>query len=78
MTAEHGKPCTVWTQKPVNGEIIARINSKEQAGNLKDLIRQVMSEELVKATKGSAVQLVAQDGGSAEEIAGVFDFLDSF
>ena len=61
--------------RSINGEIIARINTKEQADVLKDLIRQVMSEELAKR---GAVQVAPQAENSEEEIAGVFDFLDSF
>ena len=64
--------------RSINGEIIARINAKGQADALKDLIRQVVSEELAKAAKGGAVQVVPQAENSEEEIAGVFDFLDSF
>ncbi len=60
----------------INGEIITRINAKEQADALRDLIRQVVSEELAK--KGGAVQMAPQTENSEEEIAGVFDFLDSF
>ena len=61
--------------RSINGEIIARINAKEQAEVLKDLIRQVVSEELAKR---GAVQVAPQAENSEEEIAGVFDFLDSF
>ena len=61
--------------RSVNGEIIARINAKEQADALKDLIRQVVSEELAKL---GTVQMVPQPENSEEEMAGVFDFLDSF
>ena len=61
--------------RSVNGEIIARINAKEQADALKDLIRQVVSEELAKL---GTVQMVPQAENSEEEMAGVFDFLDSF
>ena len=61
--------------RSVNGEIIARINAKEQADALKDLIRQVVSEELAKL---GTVQMVPQPENSKEEMAGVFDFLDSF
>ena len=61
--------------RSVNGEIIARINAKEQADALTDLIRQVVSEELAKL---GTVQMVPQTENSEEEMAGVFDFLDSF
>ena len=61
--------------RSINGEIIARINAKEQADALKGLIRQVVSEELEKR---GAVQAVPQAENSEEEMAGVFDFLDSF
>jgi len=64
--------------KSINSEIIARINAQEQANVLKDLIRQVVSEEFAKAAKAGAVQPVPMDESSAEEMAGVFDFLDSF
>ncbi len=64
--------------RSINGEIIARINAKEHADALKDLIRQAVSEEFSKAAKAGAVQLALSDGSSAEDIAGVFDFLDSF
>jgi len=64
--------------RSINGEIIARINAKEQANALKDLVRQAVSEEFTRAAKAGAVQLVPPDESSVEELAGVFDFLDSF
>ena len=62
-------------ERSINGEIIARINAKEQADALKDLIRQTVSEEL---DKRGAAPMVLQAENSEEEMAGVFDFLDSF
>ncbi len=62
----------------INSEIIARINAKEQANFLKDLIRQVVAEEFARAAKMGTVQPVPQDNNSEDDMAGVFDFLDSF
>ena len=62
----------------INKEIIARINAKEQTDVLKDFIRQVVSEELARATEGGSILPAAQTEASAEEINSVFDFLDSF
>jgi len=62
----------------INNEIIARINAKEQIDTLKDLIHQVVAEEFAKAARSGAVQLASQEENSTEDIAGVFDFLDSF
>ena len=62
----------------INREIIARINAKERADVLKELIRQVVAEELAKAPKDSFIQAAPQQENCAEEIESVFDFLDSF
>ncbi len=62
----------------INREIIARINTKELTNGLKDLIRQVLSEELAKALKGSMIQPISPSKTNEEEITSVFDFLDSF
>ena len=62
----------------INREIIARINAKERADVLKELIRQVVAEELAKVPKGSFIQTAPQQENCAEEIESVFDFLDSF
>ena len=62
----------------INKEIITRINAKEQADVLKEIIRQVVTEELAKATKDGPVQLPLQRENCAEEIDEVFDFLNSF
>ena len=62
----------------INREIIERINAKEQTNALRELIRQVVSEELARAEAGRAVRPAAQAEVSAEEINSVFDFLDSF
>ena len=62
----------------LNKEIIARINEKELTHVLKDCIRQAVSEEFSKAAKDGAVRLISQDENNAEEIAEVFNFLDSF
>ena len=62
----------------INKEIITRINAKEQADVLKEIIRQVVTEELAKATKDGPVQLPLQRENCAEEIDDVFDFLNSF
>ena len=62
----------------INKEIIARINAKEQTDVLKDFIRQVVSEELVRATGSGSIQPAAQVEASTDEINSVFDFLDSF
>ena len=62
----------------INKEIITRINAKEQADVLKELIRQVVTEELTNAAKDGPVQLPLQRETCAEEIDKVFDFLNSF
>ena len=62
----------------INSEIIARINAKEQNDALKDIIHQAVAEELAKAGRSCTVQLASQKENSTEDIAGVFDFLDSF
>lgn len=62
----------------INKEIIARINAKEQMDVLKDLIRQIVSEELARVTKSGPVRPAVQTEASVEEIDAVFDFLDSF
>jgi hypothetical protein len=62
----------------INKEIIARINAKEQTDVLKDLIRQVVSEQLANILQGGSVQPPPQQEDCAEEIENVFDFLDSF
>ena len=62
----------------INKEIITRINAKEQADVLKEIIRQVVTEELAKATKDAPAQLSFQQENCAEEIDEVFDFLSSF
>lgn len=62
--------------RSINKEIITRINAKEQEDRLKDLIHQAVSDELSKAAVSGLVQqppLV-----EAEDLNGVFDFLDSF
>lgn len=60
----------------INREIIARINAKEQADRLKDLIHQAVSDELSKAATRGLVQ--QSPPVEVEELNGVFDFLDSF
>ena len=62
----------------INKEIITRINAKEQVDVLKELIRQVVTEELAKAAKDGPVQLPLQRENCAEGIDEVFDFLNSF
>ena len=62
----------------INKEIITRINAKEQADVLKELIRQVVTEELAKAIKDGSAQLSLQRENCAEEIDEVFDFLNNF
>ena len=64
----------------INKEIITRINAKEQADVLKEIIRQVVTEEIAKATKDGPAQLSLQQEqeNCAEEIDDVFDFLNSF
>ena len=65
--------------KSINREIIMRINATEQANVLKELVRQVVAEELLKIPQGGSVQLLpTQRENCAEEIESVFDFLDSF
>lgn len=64
--------------KSINREIIMRINTTEQANVLKELIRQVVAEELAKIPQGGSVQPPLQQEDCAEEIEGVFDFLNSF
>ena len=62
----------------INKEIITRINAKEQADVLKEIIRQVVTEELARATKDGPAQLPLQRENCAEGIDEVFDFLNSF
>ena len=62
----------------INKEIITRINAKEQADVLKEIIRQVVTEELAKAAKDSPAQLPLQRENYTEGIDEVFDFLNSF
>ena len=64
--------------QPINKEIIARINAKEQTDVLKDFIRQVVSEQLANIPQGGSVQPPLQQENCVEEIENVFDFLDSF
>ena len=64
--------------KSINREIIMRINATEQANVLKELVRQVVAEELAKIPQGSSFQPSPQQEDCAEEIEGVFDFLNSF
>lgn len=64
--------------RTVNKEIIARINSKEQMDVLKDFIRQVVSEELTKATNSGSFSQAVQNENGAEDLENVFNFLDSF
>ena len=64
--------------RSINQEIIARINAKEQTDVLKELIRQIVSEELSRATEIGTIRPVAQGEASAEDINTVLDFLDSF
>lgn len=64
--------------KSINREIIMRINATEQANVLKELVRQVVAEELTKIPQGSSFQPPPQQEDCAEEIEGVFDFLNSF
>ena len=64
--------------KSINREIIMRINTTEQANVLKEVIRQVVAEELAKAPQGSPAQPPLQQENCAEEIESVFSFLDSF
>ena len=62
----------------INREIIERINAKGQSDALRELIRQVVSEELARTETFKAVRPVTQAEVSKEEINNVFDFLDSF
>ena len=55
----------------------ARENGR-QTDVLKDLIRQVVSEQLANILQGGSVQPPPQQEDCAEEIENVFDFLDSF
>ena len=64
--------------RSINQEIIARINAKEQTDVLKELIRQIVSEELSRATEIGTIRPVAQGEASAEDINTVLDFLNSF
>ena len=64
--------------RTVNKEIIARINAKEQTVELKNLIRQVISEELAKFFDGGPVLQPVQGGNDTEDIENMFKFLDSF
>lgn len=64
--------------RSINQEIIARINTKEQTDVLKELIRQIVSEELSRATEIGTIRPVARGEASAEDIDAVLAFLDSF
>lgn len=64
--------------RSINQEIIARINAKEQTDVLKELIRQIVSEELSRATEIGTIRPAAQEEASAEDIDTVLDFLDNF
>ena len=64
--------------KSINREIIMRINTTEQANVLKEVIRQVVAEELAKAPKDCLAPIPLQQEKCAEEIESVFSFLDSF
>lgn len=64
--------------RSINQEIIVRINSKEQTDVLKELIRQTVSEELLRAAESDSVRPAAQTEVGAEDLNAVFDFLNSF
>ena len=61
--------------RSINREIIARINAKEQTDVLKELIRQIVSEELAE---NGHDRPAARAEASAEDLNAVFDFLNSF
>lgn len=62
--------------RSVNREIITRINAKEQENRFKDLIHQAISDEFSRAAVRGLV--LPPPSVEAEELNGVFDFLDSF
>ena len=64
--------------RSINQEIIARINAKEQTDVLKELIRQIVLEELERTAEDGHDWPAAQTEASAEDLNAVFDFLDSF
>lgn len=64
--------------RSINREIIARINAKEQTDVLKELIRQIVSEELERTAKNGHDRPAAQTEASTEDLNAVFDFLNSF
>ena len=64
--------------RSINREIIARINAKEQTDVLKELIRQIVSEELERTAENGHDRPAARAEASAEDLNAVFDFLNSF
>ena len=67
-----------WEARSINREIIARINAKEQTDVLKELIRQIVSEELERTAENGHDRPAARAEASAEDLNAVFDFLNSF
>ena len=64
--------------RSINREIIARINAKEQTDVLKELIRQIVSEDLERTAENGQDRPAARAEASAEDLNAVFDFLNSF
>lgn len=64
--------------RSINREIITRINAKEQTDVLKELIHQIVSEELERTAENGHDRPAARAEASAEDLNAVFDFLNSF